>query len=423
MWGAVDLSLRIQHICPTLNSPGGQRLSAARTLQLALHVALTFVGAACTSSPSDQQFIERLSTSSGGELHLLNVARVQYDFHFVIAVAVHRDGRLFVADRGSGQILIFDGNRRPFSLPPPPGDRFANPSDLAVVGDTLYVFDSLDDRLSLFRVDTPEPEFLDAIDLYHPLLTARKVLVAPDHSVFAIASPPQLQGNTVNTDSMTVYAVSEESPVLDTSLFHLLADERLFTITSTGGTVESIPFGKKSLVGVTPAAELVHMWTGQSFFTEYRQHRAPRRIMSSTMNTSPVTSTDLDALHVSLSSMGSIRDSLKANRLSSAREDGRLPNERPTASGLVVDSRARVWIMATSSSDSIYYHPYGYSYTPYGHGVPSLIMIDVDTRREYTGRLPVKGELGAVSSDQLYLVSPQRYQASSIHIIGWELPQ
>ncbi|MCE2422237.1 MAG: hypothetical protein J4G03_02790 [Gemmatimonadetes bacterium] len=55
------------------------------------------------------------------------------------------------------------------------------------------------------------------------------------------------------------------------------------------------------------------------------------------------------------------------------------------------------WFNVFALSDSIYFHPYGYSYAPYGDGVPVLIMIDLDTRSEYTGRLPAKGELGTVA--------------------------
>lgn len=89
----------------------------------------------------------------------------QEELRFPQALAVTEDGRVLVADRMDNRIRIFKDGRlieRVGRNGSAPGE-FRLVNDMTVVGDLLYVADSLNRRIQVFRILPPPPDALGAL--------------------------------------------------------------------------------------------------------------------------------------------------------------------------------------------------------------------------------------------------------------------
>ena len=356
-------------------------------------------------------------------LTFLHVGEIRHEFDYISDVEVGPTGQVFVASRGKGAVYAFDTDGVLFAVVSSGrdgDDEFRAVTDLEVVGDSLYVFDAVRDRITVFggvtdkRIEPGRVIVLDDPGRY----ASRSILVESDGSILIHASAMQAVDERLYNDSTSVHRIRGSVTSFGEVVLRYPPDDVLFSVVGTGSVLEQMPFGRKSLLRLGGDGQLIQLWTGKPQLSVFDSdgtllYQVP---VSLGIRARPVTQDDMEILRESIVGSGAdLLARLRAERLDHALREERLPREWPFVTTFIVDGD-RVWLSLVSPHDQLVHTRFGYV-TQIVEGVRSVMMVDLEAGTLRQGSLTVSGDVVAVHGPHLYVAHPGSYATEGIVIL------
>lgn len=276
--------------------------------------------------------------------------------HRVASAARHDDGRILVANAGTGEILVFRSNGELLRTVGRAGEGPGEFETLAWAGwyrgDSIAAWDGGSARFTVFDPAGTYARSATANDLTGIFPEFIGVFEDGSLAVTSGMDPRQAAnaGARAWRDSVMYVRLAPDATVLG-SIGRFPGDEQ-YSMSEPGGVVvEALPFGRRTVVGV--AGSVFHVGSGDAYeVARYSADGRLTRIVRRAHRPARVTERDIAAYRASLVTRGGRSDSDDQRVL----DDAPYPSVMPPYVALQVDPDGRLWLREppTASSDDVH---------------------------------------------------------------------
>lgn len=329
--------------------------AAPRWLHLQYACFALLIG--CTS-PSPEDGHPPTINRGGGEEQSTAELDILLDREFgrIVDVAVDRFGRMFVADQQNSVIYVFSEHGEDLS---PLGGRGSGPGEFEVLedltigrGDTLFVFDSGTQRVTVYSINA-EPRLQYTVSVHQAGLRAKyKVLVPPGEGLILPYAAPlssggpeavprlelrYLRGADGAESSRTVATVNDQDGLITT-------DERY------GFAVSEMPFGVGPVFEMVPTGDGILLGhTGSEILQVIDFSGRTRDTISLGLQRYPVGNEDIQVLLQQYATSADPFAGVMQDIYGTAQEGGLLPKLKPAFDQLLVGTAGDLWVRVISN--------------------------------------------------------------------------
>lgn len=363
--------------------------SSCRTRELAaclLMVAATSFLTACVTRVQDEASDSAMSRPLLGELFRIGDESMGDTVLFGgigELVAVDRSGRLFVGEEQDPKIYAFSEDGRLLQTigqkGSGPGEFEKLESILTGPGDTLYVFDSILERISAYKPNDLELAYDfgvsgDSLGLPYWLVGVR------DSGFLVTYGWPVSPGDDLEERRMHVLRVGWSGQVLLPPVIDLPASDWLMSDEGEDRFATRMPFGREPVFRMGPGSTLYAGWTESVDIAV----RAPD-------------GTHGDEITHALSPISLTRDEIEeyvegsANWYRKAILGADLPATKPAYDTFVVDDRARIWVKTSPASTA--------------DTTAQWLILDAESRLRGRVELPINTDLRVIQGERAYAVT------------------
>lgn len=279
------------------------------------------------------------------------------DFGFVSAVTADRQGRIYVADDQVEQLLAFDAAgarlRMVGGSGAGPGEFRGLQSVVAGRGDTLFVFDANQRRITAFAPGAERRvAYTVSVQTVGRELPSQQLLV-PSRGPFLLTFTAPFEarpGTSAAPDegrSLTLRTVDRRGRLGAQPV--LRSRDKDAMVTRRGGSVSvgPLPYGRAPFFALGPDDRLYHGWSASADVSAHDLQG--RRVGTVRTGVSPlrVSAADVDALTESYP-QGQALENLRL-----ALREKRVPETKPAFKSMLVDDQGRLWVNVTTAGDVV----------------------------------------------------------------------